>query len=65
MAMFGSSWNDDDYDDGPIGISSSMKEDLRREQETISSSSNGLGRIGFHPLNTSSNLVGDTITMLG
>lgn len=34
MPFFGSDWNDDnDWDDGPLGISSSMKEDLRRERE--------------------------------
>ncbi len=39
MAMFGSSWDEEDYDDGPIGISSSMKEDIRAEQNTKQSPS--------------------------
>jgi len=31
MPFFGSDWNDNDLDDGPIGISSSMKEAIRSE----------------------------------
>lgn len=34
MAMFGSSWDEDEYDDSPIGISSSMKEYVSRDDTT-------------------------------
>lgn len=59
MPFFGSDWNDD-YDGGPIGISSSMKEDCRRERETELLSSSGLGHIGFQPLDVDSNSTSNT-----